>query len=160
MSRRSAPLGSGATRRIARVAVPVLVGLAALLAGLQYPGSSVPGGVMAGPRGLAHLRPVVLDFHPSIGWGPHRRDVVLTLRPRRPCTVRVDSVTSTAPGRIEVHATESGSRCTGPRRIQHVTLALPQLPDPRRNVLVEIGPESLRLHWARTPPHPPGTLDV
>ena len=65
----------------------------------------------------------------------------------------------TAPGRLNVGARESGTRCTGPRRAEQLVLPLPALPDPRRTVRVDVGPQVLRLRWAPPAPHPPRALD-
>jgi hypothetical protein len=145
----------------ARVLVPVLIGAVALVAALVYPRSDVPGGIHTGPHGLAHVQRVVLDFRPSVAWGPDRHTVLLIVRPRRPCSVRIGPVTSTAPGRIEVTATEQGGACRGARHVQRFPLRLPALQDPRRSVRVDVGSELLRLPWTvKLPPHPPGSSDV
>jgi hypothetical protein len=148
--------------RPARVLVPVLIGAVALVAALLYPRSDVPGGVHTGPRGLARVHPVVLDFRPAVTWGPHRRTVVLIVRPRRPCSVRIGPVTSTAPGRIEVSAEEQGSTCRGGgRRVERFLLPLPTLPDSRHFVRVDVDTEILWLLWAAEPPrHPSHRSDV
>lgn len=146
--------------RLLLIALPVLVGLAGAVAAAQYPSTEVHGSAQTGPHPFPHRPPVVLDFRPSAAWGPHRRGVVLTLRPRRPCTVHVSAVTSTQPGRIEVHAVEVGRRCFGRRRLEHMALPLPTLPEPRGNVRIDIGPETLRLRWAKPLPHPPGSIDI
>jgi hypothetical protein len=147
----------------ARVLVPVLIGAVALVAALLYPRSDVHGGVHAGPEGLAGVHPVVLDFRPSVAWGPHRHSVVLIVRPRRSCSVRIGPVTSSAPGRIEVAALERGGVCRGARRVHRFSLPLPTVPDPRHVVDVQVGSELLALPWVAEPhprPHPPGSSRV
>lgn len=143
--------------RAARLLVPALVGAVALIAALLYPRSDVPGGIHTGPRGLARVHPVVLDFRPTVSWGPHRRTIVLTVRPHGPCSVRIGPVTSTAPGRIEVAAKEQGTACRGGRRVDRFLLPLPTLPDPRRIVHVDVDTELLRLPWVTRPPRHPGS---
>ncbi len=136
-------------RRPARVLVPVLVGAVALVAALLYPRSDVPGSPHIGPRGLARVHPVVLDFRPTVSWGPHHHAIVLTVRPQGRCSVRIGPVTSTAPGRIEVSARQEGTACRGGRRVDRFLLPLPTLPDSRHNVHVDVDTELLWLPWTR-----------
>jgi hypothetical protein len=147
------------TGAIARATVPLLVAAVSLVIALHCPRSSVPGDVSTGPEGHAHLQPVALGFRPSLSWGPHRRDVLLTVHPERGCRILLTSVASTAPGRLNVGVHQSGTPCTGPRRAERLVLPLPALPDPRRTVRVDVGPQVLRLRWAPPLPHPPGALD-
>jgi len=147
--------------RPARVLVPALIGAVALIAALLYPRSDVPGGVHTGPRGLARVHPVVLDFRPTVSWGPHRRTIVLTVRPHGPCSVRIGPVTSTAPGRIEVSTEEQGRACRGERHVDRFLLPLPTLPDSRHIVHVDVDTELLWLPWTtRAPRHPRSSSDV
>lgn len=159
--------GPGRTGRVAwlggpvRVLVPMLIGAVALAAALLYPRSDVHGGIQTGPQGLAQVHPVVLDFRPSVAWGPHRHTIVLIVRPRGSCSVRIGPVTSSAPGRIEVPAQEQGTACRGATHVQRFSLPLPAVPDPRRIVVVDMGSELLALRWtAEPPPRPPGGSDA
>jgi hypothetical protein len=141
--------------------LPVAVAVAGALAAAGYPAADVHGSVATGPRGLAHVPAVVLPFRPSLAWGPGRHGVVLIVHPAKPCVVRLQSVASTAPGRVDVTAQQVGTHCTGPRQTARFALPLPTLPDPRRNVRVNLGAQSLRLPWSKhVPPHPPGSLDL
>lgn len=141
----------------ARVLVPALIGAVALVAALLYPRSDVPGSVHTGPRGLAQVHPVVLDFRPTVSWAPHHRRIVLTVRPEGPCSVRIGPVTSTAPGRIEVSADEMGTACRGARRVDRFLLPLPTLPDSRHIVHVQVDGEFLWLPWSARPTRHPRT---
>jgi hypothetical protein len=153
------PAPARRTGGAARVGVPLLVAALALVVALLYPASRVHGDASTGPEGGAHLHRVVLDFRPSLSWGSGRRDVLLTVHPDRPCLIALTSVASTAPGRLNVGVHQIGTRCTGPRRTEQLVLPLPALPDPRRTVRVDVGPQVLRLRWAAPGPHPPGALD-
>lgn len=143
-------------RRLLLLALPVVVGLLGAGVAAQYPRADVPGGVHVGPRGLARIPSPVVDYAPSLAWAPGHRRIELEVRPLTPCRISIGSVTSTAPGRIEVPLVERGRRCTGHRSTARFLLPPPTLNDARRNVSVLIGGETLHLHWARgAPPGPP-----
>ena len=138
--------------------IPLVVGLLAAVAVALYPSADEPGSTRTGPVGLAHLPRVVLPFAPTVSWGRGRTSVILTVHPRRPCSVTLTSVTSTAPGRIEALVAVRGQHCRGSRTAIRFRLPLPTLPDPHKNVRVEVGDEQLRLPWSVHPiPHPPGS---
>lgn len=143
-----------------RVLLAILVGLLAALVALRFPAGSIKGDLQTGPQALSMRSPVRLDFRPSLSWAPRHAGVILTVRPEHPCLVRLEGVTSTAPGRIEVHAQEEGSRCHGPRRPTRFLLPTPTLPDPRRNVRVFVDQEVLSIPWAPVGWHPRGSSDA
>ncbi|MDH2442621.1 hypothetical protein QDR37_01555 [Amnibacterium sp. CER49] len=158
----TAAAATGGRRRLRMLsAVPVLVAALAVAATLAVPRSAVHGSARSGPEGLAHLRAGSLDYRPTLRWGPHKGSVVLVARPRGGCRVHVVRITSTAPGRVEVDAVETGSPCSAGRRtVERFAVPLPALPDPRREVKVLVGSMSLRLRDGTAAPHPRNASDA
>lgn len=142
-----------------RVLVPLVVAAVTFAAALQYPSSSVHGNPRTGPLGDVHGHRVVLEWRPTLSWGPGRQKVVLTMHPRDPCRLVVRSVAATAPGRLDVRVRLSGSSCSGRRVAQRIELPVPAIQDPRRTVRVDVNQQVLRLRWSRVGPHPSGALD-
>lgn len=130
-----------------RFGIPALVGIVVLVAAAQLPVSAVPGSPKTGPTGLGRATADPNDLLPTARWEHGGQQIELSLRPRRPCVVELGEVTSTAPGRIEVQTSLTGTqRCTGSRHLQTFLIPRPAVLTQQQGVRILVGPDVVHLH--------------
>jgi hypothetical protein len=104
-------------RRFARLALPVVVGIAVAAVATTSPASAVHGDLATGPRPPAAIAPSPLAHDFRVGWTDRHAEIRLRIRDGVACRPGRPVETSTAPARIEVTvARPSGSRCAARQR--------------------------------------------
>jgi hypothetical protein len=73
------------------------------------------------------------------------------VEPRTPCRLFLQSVSSTAPERVDVQLQQTGHRCRGPRRTEHFVLPLPIVWLPGQAAHVRLPDRVLILKWKKPP---------